>query len=247
MTTRSSRSEEPSGTSPLAHQTSAPKPVGMLLGAAAALALLFGLTYALFVRTRTGQWMDQQFLPSRADNLGNRPDSLRGTADTVLATFGNPALLAVLFTAIVLVGVVSRRGAAGVLGAAVTGGSIAVAGMLKQLMERPDVGVAGVLTHNSFPSGHVAAAAGVVCALLLAVPRRARWWCVLPGAAGVFVVGAATMIAGWHRLSDVIGSVLLAATLTCLAAAARRVVARAAATVRRPGDEPAAGTQRHSL
>lgn len=247
MTIHPSRSEEPPGPSPLAHRMSTPKPVGMLLAVAAGLTVLFGVTYAVFVRTDVGQWVDQQLLPAQTNGGGNRSDGLRATAETVLATFGNPAVLAVLLTAIVLVGLVSRRGAASVVGAAVTGVSIAVAGMLKQLMERPDLAGGGVMAHNSFPSGHVAAAAGLVCALLLAVPRQARVWCLVPGAAGVFVVGAATIVAGWHRLSDVVGSVLLTATLTCLAAAGMRIVARAVATARDARREPTAAAQRHSL
>jgi hypothetical protein len=58
------------------------------------------------------------------------------------------------------------------------------------------------------------------------LPKAARWWFAVPGAAGVVVVAAATMITGWHRLSDIIGGALVASVLYCLAAAALVVVSR---------------------
>lgn len=242
MTIDPSRSPVFPGTRQLAHHaTSASRPVGPLLTAAAGLTLLFGLTYVAFVRTRFGRAVDQQFLSPAAGGVDDRTGSLHDTAQQVLSTFGNPMLLAVLLTAIVLLGAAGRRGTAGLLGVAVTGASIVGADSLKEALHRPELASAGSMAHNSFPSGHVAAAAGLVFALLLALPRQARWWCFVPGAAGVFVVGAATMIAGWHRLSDVIGGILLAAALTCLAAAARRGVTRAATISRHSGDRPTTG------
>ncbi|MEK8104953.1 phosphatase PAP2 family protein [Micromonospora sp. M12] len=57
-------------------------------------------------------------------------------------------------------------------------------------------------------------------AFLLVLPGWARRWLAVPGAAGVSVIASATMIAGWHRFSDVLGGVLLGVTVFCLAAAA---------------------------
>lgn len=201
------------------------KRVGWLLGAASGLLLVLGSTCAAFVWTPIGQRVDQRFLPRAPGGIDNRASVLYAPAHAVLSTLGNPTVLAVLLAAVVLVGVVSGRGTAGLLGVGVVGASIVAAGLLKQLVHRPELGVAGSTTHNSFPSGHVAAASGLVFAVLLALPRGARRWCAVPGAAGVSLVAAATMITGWHRLSDVIGGVLLAALLGCLAAAGRRAVA----------------------
>ena len=67
---------------------------------------------------------------------------------------------------------------------------------------------------------------------MLVLPGWARRWLAVPGAAGVAVIASATMIAGWHRFSDVLGGVLLGVTVFCLAAAALAAW---------PGDRAAAG------
>jgi membrane protein implicated in regulation of membrane protease activity len=94
------------------------------------------------------------------------------------------------------------------------------AGLAKQVITRPELGVVGSSTHNSFPSGHAAVATALLLSALLVVPGRARVWVAVPGATGVSGIAAATMIAGWHRFSDVVGSLLLVATLYFVAAAA---------------------------
>ncbi|WP_165947328.1 phosphatase PAP2 family protein, partial [Micromonospora sp. 15K316] len=109
---------------------------------------------------------------------------------------------------------------AGLLGTALVVAAVLGAGVAKKVIVRPDLAVETSTTHNSFPSGHVAAAMALLLAVLLVLPASARWWFALPGATGVSTVAAATMIAGWHRFSDVVGAVLLAAALSCLAAAA---------------------------
>ncbi|MEC3982263.1 phosphatase PAP2 family protein [Amycolatopsis sp. H20-H5] len=205
-------------------------PLGPLLGAAGVYLIALTLTGVVFVLTRGGQQVDGELLP-RAERGGSyRQDTaLLGPAKALLAFFGDVGVLAVLLTAVVLTAALSRRFWAGLAGVAVFGCAVGAAKLLKAAILRPDLGVDGSTTHNSFPSGHVAAAAGLLCAGLLAVPARARWWVAVPGAAGVTAVASATMIVGWHRLSDVVGAVLLALLVCCLAAAAlahRRGVTR---------------------
>lgn len=201
---------------------SMPRRTGTLLGAVSALLLVLALTYVIFVRTSLGQRMDQRLLTPVRDG-GDQTSVLYGPADEVLATLDNPMVFALLLAVIVLVGLVSGRGAAGLVGVGVVGASIVAAGVLKQLMPRPDLDFLGS-THNSFPSGHVAATTGLVFALLLVLPHRFRRWCAVPGVVCVCVVGAATMVVSWHRFSDVIGGVLLATALGCLALVVKSVL-----------------------
>ncbi|WP_160148799.1 phosphatase PAP2 family protein [Amycolatopsis alkalitolerans] len=189
-------------------------PSARLLGGAVACLLALVLTCVVFVWTPGGQRLDQRFLPERP-----RSEVLFGLARHVLAYLGDTVVLAGLVAGVFVVGALTGRIRGALAGTAVIGCSLAGAQLLKLLVSRPDLDVGGSTTHNSFPSGHVAVAAAVVLAFLLVLPARARWWCAVPGAAAVAVVAAATMIVGWHRLSDTLGAVFLATALACFAAA----------------------------
>ncbi|MEU7589276.1 phosphatase PAP2 family protein [Micromonospora sp. NPDC049230] len=206
---------------PLPHARAA-VPLGLRLLAASLCGLLaLTLTAAVFVRTYPGQWLDGLLLP-RAERGGGYEQRtvLVGPAKTVLATFGSPTLLAALLGAVLLVGVLRRRLVAGVVGVGLVLCAVVLAGAGKSALPRPDLGIDSSTTHNSFPSGHVAAATALLLAFMLVLPGWARRWLAVPGAAGVSVIAAATMIAGWHRFSDALGGVLLGVTVCCLAAAA---------------------------
>ncbi|MEV4537079.1 phosphatase PAP2 family protein [Asanoa sp. NPDC049518] len=185
-----------------------------LLAAAAASMVAFGLTWLLFVRTATGQVIDGRVLPRSERGGGYAQDTvLLGPAARVLGRFGNPLLIGALVLGIVVLAVLAGRLRSGIAGAVVVIGSTGAAGLAKQAITRPELGVIGSSTHNSFPSGHVAMAAALLLGFLLVLPARLRWWAAVPGASGVSVIAAATMIAGWHRFSDVVGSLLLVATV----------------------------------
>ncbi|MEV0212177.1 phosphatase PAP2 family protein [Micromonospora sp. ALFpr18c] len=191
-----------------------------LLGAGVGALLALGLTGALFVRTYPGQWLDGLLLP-RAERGGGyaQQSTLLGPARSVLAAFGDPALLAALLGAVLLLGLLGRRLVAALVGVGMVLGAVVVAGAVKSALSRPDLQVESSSIHNSFPSGHVAVATTLLLSFMLVLPARARRWLALPGAAGVTVVAAATMLAGWHRFSDALGGVLLGVALFCLAAA----------------------------
>ncbi|WP_410817273.1 phosphatase PAP2 family protein [Micromonospora sp. 050-3] len=206
---------------PLPHARAA-VPLGLRLLAAALCGLVaLALTAAVFVRTYPGQWLDGVLLP-RAERGGGYEQQtvLVGPAKTVLATFGSPSLIAALLGVVLLVGVLRRRLVAGVVGVGVVVSAVLLAGAVKSELPRPDLQIESSTTHNSFPSGHVAAATALLLAFMLVLPGWARRWLAAPGAAGVSVIASATMIAGWHRFSDVLGGVLLGVTVFCLAAAA---------------------------
>ncbi|WP_422770433.1 phosphatase PAP2 family protein [Plantactinospora sp. WMMC1484] len=214
-------SPHPPATPPQPPPPSPGRPVGRLLRAGLGGLLGFVLTAVGFVGTAAGQSLDGRLLP-RAERGGGyeQPTDLVGPAKAVLACFGDLRLLGLLVGAILLLGVLNRRPWAGLAGVLLVGAAVVAASAAKQAIIRPDLAVPTSTTHNSFPSGHVTAAMALLLATLLVLPAPARWWVALPGAVGVCAVGAATMIAGWHRFSDVVGGVLLAATLFCPVAAA---------------------------
>lgn len=184
-----------------------------LLPAALVCLLCGGLTWLSLVWTPAGQELDQRLLAeARGDGL------LLGPAGTLLSFVGNPLVLFGLLAGVLVAGALRGRAHAALAGVAAAGGSVVAARVLKTVLSRPDLDVAGSTTHNSFPSGHVTAAAAVVCAVLLVLPARARWWCAVPGVVVVGAVGAATMVAGWHRVSDVVGAVALVGAVGCVAA-----------------------------
>ncbi|MET8045784.1 phosphatase PAP2 family protein [Micromonospora sp. NPDC005215] len=197
-------------------------PLGLRLLAVSLCSLLaLTVTAAVFVRTYPGQLLDGVLLP-RAERGGGYEQQtvLVGPAKTVLAAFGSPTLLAALLGAVLVVGALRRRLVAGVVGVAMVLCAVVVAGAVKSALPRPDLQIESSTTHNSFPSGHVAAATALLLAFMLVLPGWARRWLAVPGAAGVAVIASATMIAGWHRFSDALGGVLLGVALFCLAAAA---------------------------
>ncbi|MEU8110793.1 phosphatase PAP2 family protein [Micromonospora sp. NPDC048947] len=197
-------------------------PLGLRLLAAALCGLVaLTVTAAVFVRTYPGQWLDGVLLP-RAERGGGYEQQtvLVGPAKTVLATFGSPSLIAALLGVVLLVGVLRRRLVAGAVGVGMVVCAVLLAGAVKSELPRPDLQVLSSTTHNSFPSGHVAAATALLLAFMLVLPGWARRWLAAPGAVGVSVIASATMIAGWHRFSDVLGGVLLGVTVFCLGAAA---------------------------
>lgn len=196
-----------------------------VLALATALASLsaFGLTALFFVRTPYGQRLDGLLLPRAEWGGGYEQRSvLAGPARELLAVFGRPSIIGTLLVGLLLVAVLTRRTWLGVAGVASVLCAAALTEATKTLLVRPDFAVSTSTTHNSFPSGHVTVAMALLLAFLLVVPDRLRWWLAVPGAAAVAAVGAATMIVGWHRFSDVLGSVLLAAAVCGLLAALER-------------------------
>lgn len=181
------------------------------------------LTYAVLVATTSGQVLEGRLLPSGNIRVGDGQDIwLIGLSRQLLEVFGDNVRIAVVLAILLLIALLLRRLRAGVVGTAVVVGSGLAAQGLKELLSRPDLDVAGTGSHNSFPSGHVAVATGLVVAFLFVLPAGARLWLALPGAAVIAAIGTATVIAGWHRPSDVIGGVLLAGTLQLIAAAISR-------------------------
>jgi membrane-associated phospholipid phosphatase len=119
----------------------------------------------------------------------------------VLELVGVPT---VALAVVVLAGIAIARGhgARAVSVVALVLGAQLVTQLLKAGLVRPDS--AG---ENSLPSGHVTLVASLGLALVLVVPRLLRPLAALAAVAVTGVAGVATMVAGWHRPSDVVAAV----------------------------------------
>lgn len=170
----------------------------------------FVLLYLAMVGTALGQQLDQAAMVRISAAAG----STTWAELTLLAVSAGSMLLA---TGLVIAAAAVLRGPRhAVVGAVAAGTVVAVAELLKLVLDRPTflAGAAG----NSFPSGHVAAVAGLGVALVIAVPRGSRWLVTLLVAGPLAAVtGLATVVLEWHRPSDVVGSVLLAVAVGLLA------------------------------
>ncbi len=100
------------------------------------------------------------------------------------------------------------------------GGANVTTVLLEELLLRPNLlGSAAYATGNSFPSGHIALVASLGFAAILVVPRRLRTPVAILASALVAVVGLSTITAGWHRLADVVGAVLISLAWASIVAA----------------------------
>jgi hypothetical protein len=173
--------------------------------AAIGCAALFWTVYAVFVLGERGQ---------RLENIGLLGAQLRGTAvrEESLGYLSVVGVLSFALTILALVAIafLRRRPGLGVLVAAVMVGSTLLAEVLKDILPRPEfvTGPAWIL-RNDFPSGTATVAASIGIGALLVAPDRLRWFVLPLGAAFAAVIGQATQVTGWHRMSSAAGGVLL--------------------------------------
>jgi membrane-associated phospholipid phosphatase len=199
--------------------------------ASAALALLAAasvwLLYRTLVGTSLGQHVDEAALRLASST------SATATAQLIDA-LGLVSLvsLAVAVAAVTAIAAVRRRADLAVGALVVVAGANLTTQALKVGLDRPDLGWG---TLNSFPSGHVTVVASVAVAALLVSPLWLGSALAVPAVAVVGLTSVATVVAGWHRPSDVVGAVLvclawLGLVWSCLP---RRAPLRGAAARRR--------------
>jgi membrane-associated phospholipid phosphatase len=191
----------------------APHPTARFAGAAVGFAAVFWSIYVVFVTTEPGQRLENTALVASA----LRADTTRADSLAYLSGVSVASLVAAM-AIVALVGLVRRRPGLGVLAVGVMGVSAVLAEVLKAILPRPELvdGPAWIL-RNSFPSGTATVAASVGIAALMVAPDRLRWLVLLAAAAVTAVVGQATQVTGWHRASDALGGVVLAASVGCAA------------------------------
>ncbi|RZS91544.1 PAP2 superfamily protein [Motilibacter rhizosphaerae] len=176
-----------------------PRTVGLLL-LLSALALLGVLgTYRVFVRSLTGQQVERAAMGGKGLALRAGGTSVTRVLDVVSVSSVALALLAAM-----AVGLLRGRWRSALGAALIVAGSTLTTEALKHsLLHRP-TWLDGA--QNSLPSGHTTVAASVAAVAVLVSPRGLRPGVALVGGAYAMVTGAATVVAGWHRPSDVISA-----------------------------------------
>ena len=163
--------------------------------------------WRFFVGSRTGRLMDHAAL----EGAGFGRNTLWDGAQNVLDVISVPFLVVVLLSTMLLA-VLRRRVVLAVQVALLVGGANLTTQVLKKVvLERPELGTSDLLL-NSLPSGHTTAAASVAAALVLVVPRRLRPAAAVVGVVYTVATGMSTLVAGWHRPSDVTAAVLVVLT-----------------------------------
>ncbi|WP_228769839.1 phosphatase PAP2 family protein [Actinokineospora alba] len=196
-------------------QTSTPTPVNApirwIITGVLALIALIGV-YLLAICTRTGQAWENAALRG-ADQVD--PETL----DTARNDLGEITTYT-LAGAILLVGVVGllrRRVDLAVAGMGLIIVGLGITEVLKRfVLVRPELlETSGHYAHNSFPSGHTTIAMTVLLALLIVVPYRWRGVTMFFATLYALGIGAQTVTAKWHRVSDTLGADAVALLCAC--------------------------------
>ncbi|CAN5176625.1 hypothetical protein BH09ACT1_BH09ACT1_23410 [soil metagenome] len=171
-------------------------------------AVLFAFTYVTAVLTSRGQRLENDALSAATVPHGE---------PLVLAFVSVPDLFFGL-VAVVTIALVRRRKDAALRAFLVLALSNLATQLFKyRLLSRPNL--SDLLKDNTFPSGHTTAYLSVMLAFLFVVPTRFRPAVSVFGAVVTAAAAVELMNYGWHRLSDIVGAVLLVLTIASLAVA----------------------------
>ncbi|MEZ2388295.1 phosphatase PAP2 family protein [bacterium RCC_150] len=164
----------------------------------------FMATYYFFVRTTTGQYIDESAL---VEAVG-----LHGPAGKASTKFLDwlPVTSVVIAAVVVLFVTVKRRRwkAAGIALAACLAANLATQVLKDFFPDRPFRGVQ-TLELNSLPSGHTTLAASAAAAVFLVVSPRWRPLAGFLGGTFAVAAGVSTLINQWHRPADVVAAFLV--------------------------------------
>jgi membrane-associated phospholipid phosphatase len=180
-----------------------PDPAGAAraVGVIAMSVLAFLAMYLVFVRTGTGQRLDQVAI----NHVGQGP-ATRAAVAGVLDWITRGLIVLVSGACVVIAGVRRRWVlAAGAL-VEVAGANVTTEALKKLILDRPDFGYGA---SNTFPSGHTTVITSLVLAVLLVTPRSSRWLVELGGSVAVALIGVGTVVTTWHYPSDVVGGLLV--------------------------------------
>ena len=158
----------------------------------------------------------------------DRPEGSNGhELASLVAHLSDPLPFLVILAAIVLIGLVARRGRETAAAVVLVAGANLTTQVLKHLLQHSRFDIQYGLHQplsEAFPSGHATAAASLAVALLLVVPPRLRPLAAAGGAAFVAAVGIAVVVIQWHYPSDVLGGLLVVASWTFAVIAALRLL-----------------------
>lgn len=169
-------------------------------------AVIAGGLYIVTVGTPAGQLVGELILGGRPAS----PETVIG-AEQVLAALSRLSLV-VGTMVVVAIALVQRRPRLALAAATAMVGANVTTQLLKEIvLDRTDL-LGGLFypLPNSFPSGHTTAAASLAVGLLLVVPPLLRAPSVIVSGIVVAIVGASTILAGWHRMADAVGGVFVA-------------------------------------
>ncbi|AHH98710.1 hypothetical protein GCM10010174_78990 [Kutzneria viridogrisea] len=204
------------------------RPARWLITALAGLLILI-TSYLFAVRTTTGQALDNAALSGAAQEEAVLIREATGDLDQITVYS-----LAVAVLLVGLIGLLRRRpdlalAAVGVIVA----GQIITQSLKRFVLPRPDlVPMVGHFAANSFPSGHTTIAMTVLFALLIVTSYKWRGLAMVLTLTWAVAIGADTLTARWHRLSDTIGADAVALMCAC---AASWWLARRGAIIRQTG------------
>ncbi len=192
----------------------APRPAGAGTGllfflATAACILALAATYYFFVRTTTGQYIDESALVEAVDFHGPTGKATTKFLDWL------PAISLAIATVVVLFVTIMRRrwAAAGIAVVACVAANLASQIMKDWFPDRPFRGVQ-TLDLNSLPSGHTTLAASAAAAVFLVVSPRWRPLAGFLGGTFAVAAGVSTLINQWHRPADVLAAFLVVGMFT---------------------------------
>jgi hypothetical protein len=175
--------------------------------------LFFVTVYLLAVQTTTGQAVENAAL-SGAEQVDTQAFVMAHRAlDTI--TYSSLALATVL---VGIIGLMRRQVTLAVAAMAVILGSQAATQFLKYVvLQRPELLSTGEYLENTLPSGHTTAAMSVLFATLIVMPYRFRGVAMFVALTWAVGIGAYTVIAQWHRLSDTLAADAVTLFVACAA------------------------------
>ncbi|WP_326954367.1 phosphatase PAP2 family protein [Amycolatopsis sp. NBC_01286] len=184
-----------------------------LIVAAACLVVLI-LVYVLAVLTVTGQELENAALRG-ADQAAARDQTAADQSLSRITLYS----LGVAVVLVAVIGLLRRRPALAVAAVGViVAGQVVTQGLKRFVLPRPSlVPLTGHYADNSMPSGHTTIAMTVLFAALLVVPYRWRGVTMVLLLSWAVGIGAYTVTAKWHRLSDTLAADAIALGLACLA------------------------------
>ncbi|MBO0812885.1 MAG: phosphatase PAP2 family protein [Microlunatus sp.] len=189
------------------------RPTSAALGLFLAAALGVALTAWIALGTALGQRLDEQALRVLTGSSSVVNDRLIRLLEQV-----NTGSVAVALA--IMIGIALVRGRFRVALAAVVlvaGANVTTQLLKHDLLVRPNLGNGGL--DNTLPSGHTTVVFSLVLAAVLVAPRALRAVVAFGGAAVGALTGLATVIAGWHRPSDVVAGLLVTLAWAALVSA----------------------------
>ncbi len=173
-----------------------------LLGALVS-AVAFVAVYLVFVRSYTGQLVDERAFAGADAWKGSLVDFTRSFLNIL------PVASVVVACIITIIVVLARRNwmVFVVAVAAAVAANVSTQVLKYGILSRPEKGV-DVLS-NSLPSGHTTVAASAAMVVFLVASPRFRPLAAVLGSVFSIAAGASTLVEQWHRPSDVVAGLLV--------------------------------------